>query len=118
VSPWAKQSNSNQELPPEVRQWFLAYRDAVPEVDAGPDFMPKLWAKIEARQRAAAFGMSRLARQFVTAACAICLGLTVMLMSPMPNGDSNSPQTWVEVVEQSSVDPDVDLVAVSSEENL
>jgi hypothetical protein len=118
VSPWAKQSDSNQELPPELRQWFLAYRDAVPQVDAGPDFMPGLWAKIEARQRATALGFSRLARQFVTAACAICLGLSVMYMTPLSVGTRATPQTWVEVVDQNSVDPEVDLAAVSSEESL
>ena len=75
---------------------FQAYRNACPDPDPSPNFMPQLWQKIEARDRVSTvFG--RLARNLVTAALAlsVLLGLAVSLSShvaPLPS------QSYVEVL--------------------
>jgi hypothetical protein len=56
---------------------FENYRAACPEVTPGPDFMPKLWQKIEAR-RSFWFAFQDLARTFMKACAAVCLLLLVL----------------------------------------
>ena len=48
------------------------YREALPDREANPDFMPKLWARIDAK-RSTAFCIRRLTRIFVTSAAALCI---------------------------------------------
>jgi hypothetical protein len=57
---------------------FLAYREACPDPEPGVNFMPELWARIEAREVSSnLFG--RMAKALVTAALAatVILGLMV-----------------------------------------
>ncbi len=59
---------------------FQAYRAACPDVEPGPDFMPRLWQSIETRRgMPALFG--RWARNLATAALALStlLGLAVTI---------------------------------------
>ncbi len=60
----------------QLDRLFRAYRDACPTPEPSVNFMPQLWARIEARQN---FGFSfrRMANALVTAAVAatICLGV-------------------------------------------
>lgn len=74
---------------------FRAYRDACPVPEASPNFMPNLWAKIEARQ-AFTFSFRRMAAGFVTAALALCLALGVY--AAIPHSSPNSPQTYLEAL--------------------
>jgi hypothetical protein len=60
---------------------FQAYRDACEAPEPGPNFMPLLWQRIEARQRYSFF-FGRLARGIVTAAVALCLAMAVYLVTP------------------------------------
>jgi hypothetical protein len=55
---------------------FQAYRNACPTPEAGVNFMPQLWRRIEARQNNG-FSFRRMANALVTAALAasICLGV-------------------------------------------
>jgi hypothetical protein len=57
---------------------FLAYRDAFPAPEPGPDFMPVMWARIEARESSANW-FGRFAKGSVTAAVAasVILGMTL-----------------------------------------
>ncbi len=57
---------------------FAEYREACPDPDPGPDFMPQLWRRIDARR---SFGnhLKRLARGFITAAAAAALLMGVFL---------------------------------------
>jgi hypothetical protein len=75
---------------------FEAYRFACPDPEPSVNFMPRLWQKIEARERVSTvFG--RLARNLVTAALALSsiMAIAVTISSrtaPLPSG------TYVEVL--------------------
>ena len=58
---------------------FAAYRDACPDAEPGDQFMPAMWRKIEARQNSALF-LSRWSKIFVTAAAALTLLMSVVLI--------------------------------------
>jgi hypothetical protein len=57
---------------------FASYRKACPDQDAGADFMPGLWAKIEAREQTT-HAFSRIAKALVTAALAATAILGMMV---------------------------------------
>ncbi len=56
---------------------FRNYRASCPEIEPGPNFMPALWQKIEARHNFW-FVFQRLARTTVTASAALCLLLLIL----------------------------------------
>jgi hypothetical protein len=64
-------------------QLFEQYRAACPEPDAGANFMPQLWARIDAR-RGFAFAFGRLARTGAAAAAAFCLLLLLLNFAITP----------------------------------
>src|SRR5438093_10337686 len=66
---------------------FQAYRAAYPDPEPGPDFMPRLWQKIEARERVSGL-FGRLARHVATAAVALSLlmGLAVSVLGTRSDG--------------------------------
>src|SRR5438128_1328225 len=71
-----KQSDLKKDA--RLNELFLAYRDACVVPGASPNFMPGLWARVEARENSRnIFG--RMARALVTAALAasVVLGLLV-----------------------------------------
>ena len=61
---------------------FRAYREACPDVDAGVNFMPDMWAKIEARQVSTNW-FGRMAKALVMAglAASVILGMLVSSMN-------------------------------------
>ncbi len=59
---------------------LAAYREACPDPEPDPNFMPLLWQKIEARQTFTR-SVRRMARAFVTVAVAICVLMTVALVT-------------------------------------
>ena len=67
-------------------EMFRAYRDACPEPEASPDFMPVMWAKIEAREVSTNW-FGRVAKALVTAAIAASVILGMMISS---NNQSSS----------------------------
>jgi len=62
---------------------FQRYRLACPDVDPGPNFMPVLWQKIEARP-GFWFTFVRFGRGALTASAALCLLLVVLNLSSTP----------------------------------
>jgi hypothetical protein len=62
---------------------FERYRMACPDVDPGPNFMPVLWQKIEARH-SFWFTFVRFGRGALTASAALCLLLVVLNLSSTP----------------------------------
>ncbi len=64
---------------------WARYREACPDPDAGPDFMPGLWRKIEAR-RAFAFSVRRMAQAIITAAAiaSFAMGFYATHLKPYP----------------------------------
>ena len=75
---------------------FTEYRAACGGPDASANFMPNLWAKIEARQKAT-FSFAKMARGFATAAAGLALMLGLYMAIPQTAPVSYS-QTYVEVL--------------------
>jgi len=65
---------------------WVEYREAVPDADASPNFMPQLWQKIEARRVETTSVFRRLAKICVTATVALALVMGAVLI---PHGNSN-----------------------------
>jgi hypothetical protein len=73
-----------------------AYRDACPAPEPGPNFMPNLWQRIEARQNFV-FSFRRMANALVTAAMAASAALGVYMA--MPHGAAPNPSYYTSYVE-------------------
>lgn len=71
------------------------YREATEYGDAGPNFMPLLWQKIEARRRNSVM-VERFARLFATATVAVTVLVAAAFLS---FGNSRSERdSWVETL--------------------
>ena len=87
---------------------FRAYKDACAAPDAGVNFMPNLWARIESRQRFT-FSFRRIANALTTAAVATSLALGLYMSIPRSNAlDYN--ETYVEALTESTTPDSADLV--------
>lgn len=75
---------------------FQAYREACPDPDPSPNFMPHLWQRIEARQTFT-FSLRRMASGFVTAALALSVALGVYMAIPH-NSQGYSAQSYIEAL--------------------
>lgn len=91
---------------PAMDALLSSYRQALPETDASPEFMPMLWARIEQRQRTS-HGFRRMASGFVTAAAAICLMLTVALWAPPTPGQTQPMSAYIDVLADDKADADL-----------
>ena len=87
---------------------FRAYREACPNPEPSADFMPRLWLRIEAREKIPVL-FGRLARNLVTAALALTVMMTLALSLTRLNNRADYSQTYVEVLAaddaQKSLDP-------------
>lgn len=68
---------------------FREYREAMPDPEASPEFMPRLWDRIESRRRYT-WSLRRWAGGFVTAAAAICMMAAILIW---PNTGNHSVYT-------------------------
>jgi len=97
-----------QQLPPEVEALFANYRRALPDNEGNPDFMPKLWERIEAQKRIT-YSFRRLASGFVSAAAAMAMLFAAALWVPTPGSNHPNSSTYVEVLDDSADDtPGID----------
>jgi hypothetical protein len=64
----------------QLDQLFLAYRQACPEPQTGVNYMPEIWARIEAREVSTNW-FGRVAKALVTAALAASVILGLMMSS-------------------------------------
>lgn len=88
----------------ELDSVFAAYREACPDREPGPNFMPVLWQRIEAH-RSLPHLLGRWAQACMTAAAAICLLLSLWISSPGPVfqqgayidmlDDADTPETMI-----------------------
>lgn len=76
---------------------FRAYRDACPDPDASPNFMPELWRRIEERQRSVFF-LGRWARALVTAAAVLSMAMAGYLYIPHGRSSLFSIESYVEAL--------------------
>ena len=70
----------------QLDELFVEYRQACPEVEAGANFMPGVWAKIEARRKSETW-FWRMANSFASATVVMVLILGVLLYrnpNPLP----------------------------------
>lgn len=74
----------------QLDELFARYREACPEVEASPEFMPVLWQRIE-RRGSMAFLLPRLARLACAASAVVCLLLTALVS--LPGRSSPHPST-------------------------
>lgn len=81
---------------------LAAYRQACPDVDAGPEFMPKLWQRIEARRRENLSIFKRFA-QVCVATAALAVIVTSVLM-PAPQENEALTSTYAEVLAADNAD--------------
>ena len=84
----AEELSSRMEGPESLQldRLFQAYRQACPDPEPGVNFMPELWARIEARESSSnLFG--RMAKALVTAALAasVILGMLMASGTVQPN---------------------------------
>jgi hypothetical protein len=77
---------------------WAEYRDATPDPDASPDFMPKLWQKIEARRVETTSVFRRLAQICVMATVALALVISAVLIPHNNNDEAFYSGTYVEVL--------------------
>ena len=70
-----------------------AYREACPDPEAGPAFMPTLWQKIDA-SRSFTYSWRRMARAIITAAAAAALLMGVILTQR----ETNPSPTYLELL--------------------
>lgn len=61
--------------------FFASYRAACPEIDAGPDFVPGLWRRIDAK-RAVRMQLRHLSRMVLSGAAAVWLLMTGAMLLP------------------------------------
>jgi hypothetical protein len=88
---------------------FARYRVIIPDPEAGANFMPELWRRIEARQ----FFLVRIKRMtqvFVAAAAAICLLLGIALEMPVSHDRQHVGGNYVDVL--ANANPTENLAAV------
>jgi hypothetical protein len=85
-----EQGNGNgQPTESELRldRLFRAYRNACPDLESGVNFMPEMWARIEARQDSTnLFG--RMAKALVTVALAATVVLGILVSSANQSSSS------------------------------
>ena len=86
---------------------FRAYRDASPDPEASANFMPTLWARIDARQTFL-FSFRRMANAFVTAAVALSIALGVYMSIPRSNPNH---ETYVEALADANPLDNPDVVS-------
>jgi negative regulator of sigma E activity len=77
---------------------FAEYREALPDPEAGSDFMPKLWQKIEARRVETTWVFRRLAQICVAATVALTLLLGTVLMPQPDNSDVFYSGSYVDIL--------------------
>lgn len=105
---------SDERFEAALSRLFAQYREALPDPEPSPDFTPRLWQKIEARQSTNR-QVKWLARGFVTAAAAVSLLIGVFLALPQNHVSPFYTATYLEILaaDQGPDDPeDVEMVRV------
>ncbi len=83
----------------ELDSLFAAYRDACPGPEASAEFMPQLWARIDARQNSF-WVLKRWTEGFVAAAAAACLMVFLLQVIPDKTQSVVYQSTYLEALTQ------------------
>ena len=84
----------------QLDRLFAAYREVLPDPDAGPGFTPGVWAKIESRRRYSTL-MRRLTGAFVTTAAVLSLVLSFYI-TQVPQSPADLT-TYVETLDEDDI---------------
>ena len=98
------------EFPGELQQSFKSYGEFHGPVEPSADFMPGLWAKIEAK-RSPWFALQRMARMVVAGAMAAALVMGVVLIPLMES--SRPAGFYADVVAHDDHSADQEYAAAS-----
>jgi quinol monooxygenase YgiN len=82
---------------PQLDRLFVNYKEACGTPEGSPNFMPTLWARIEARQSKSLL-FERIARTFVATTLAACGMLGVMLLLPNQQPSAFFSSSYVEAI--------------------
>lgn len=77
---------------------WVEYREATPDTEAGPSFMPQLWQKIEARRIETTSVFRRLAQICVMASIALALVMSAVLIPHGNNDEVFYSGTYVDIL--------------------
>ena len=92
---------------------WVEYREATPDIDAGPNFMPQLWQKIDARRVETTSVFRRLAQICVMASLALALVMSAVLI---PRGNTDEvfySGTYVDALAAEHSNDYVDVLAAA-----
>jgi len=94
---------------------WVEYREATPDPEAGPNFMPQLWQKIEVRRVETTSVFRRLAKIFVMATVTLALVMGAMLI---PHGRITNDEvfysgTYVDALAAEHSNDYVDVLAAA-----
>ena len=77
---------------------WVEYREAIPDPEASPNFMPQLWQKIDARRVETTSVFRRLAKICVMATVALTLVISAVLLPRGNNDEVFYSGTYVDVL--------------------
>lgn len=89
-------------LDQELNSIFAEYHKAIPAPEASPDFMPRLWGKIEAK-RSFVYRLKRMSQLAVATALAVCV-LSGIFISPLTHRDAQLAGTYVDMLAEAHAD--------------
>jgi hypothetical protein len=92
---------------------WAEYRQATPDPEAGPDFMPKLWHKIEARRVETTSVFRRLAQICVMATVALALIMGAVLVPTSRNEEVFYSGTYVDALAAEHTNDYADVLAAA-----
>jgi hypothetical protein len=106
-------ARDHRELERELDSLLAAYRDACQAPDASADFMPQLWARIDARQ-SSFWVLKRWTEGFVAAAAAACLMVFLLQVVPDDAQAAAIHSTYLEVLAQENTPENSILLDVAA----
>lgn len=77
---------------------WVEYREATPDPEGSPNFMPQLWQKIDARRVETTSVFRRVAKICVMATVALALVMTAVLIPHNNNDEAFYSGTYVDIL--------------------
>ena len=105
----------NPELERRLDGLLLRYRDACPDPEPGPNFMPALWQSIDSR-RSFALSFGRWARGLVTAAAALAMLTAVFIAMPSRQVSPVYLATYIDVLDDDGRTDNPALLEISHQD--
>jgi len=107
----------NNEVPEKLERdldgLFARYREACPEVEPSANFMPSIWARIEAqRERGWMWHLGVYARRMAVATAAACMLLVGLHIGSTWNAETLISRGYVDVLRDSAATEDYAYVPV------